>query len=230
MAQERRSADTREKILAVAEAQFAEKGYAGAHLQDMAEAVGVQKTALYYYFPSKGALYLAVLSRMLEEFDHRIGAVLSLDLPHRERLERLLDDFNDLLAERRNYSLILLRIFVDRVPVDLRPLQPTIEKTVGSILSFYRAGVESGDIEADQCDLRVLEETARRRREIGQPTAHREYDIGPGSQLVGRSPPGHADGAGCHGMVPGQGALAGLGFSHWNCVFVGKAEQCLAGQ
>ncbi|MCG8590004.1 MAG: TetR/AcrR family transcriptional regulator [Proteobacteria bacterium] len=146
MAQERRSADTREKILAVAEAQFAEKGYAGAHLQDMAEAVGVQKTALYYYFPSKGALYLAVLSRMLEEFDHRIGAVLSLDLPHRERLERLLDDFNDLLAERRNYSLILLRIFVDRVPVDLRPLQPTIEKTVGSILSFYRAGVESGDL------------------------------------------------------------------------------------
>ena len=34
--------------------------------------MGVQKTALYYYFESKAALYEAVLVRMLEAFDARV--------------------------------------------------------------------------------------------------------------------------------------------------------------
>ena len=45
-----RSADTREKMLEVAEARFARRGYDGAHLERIAREVGVRKTALYYYF------------------------------------------------------------------------------------------------------------------------------------------------------------------------------------
>jgi AcrR family transcriptional regulator len=45
-----RVGDTRTKILEVAESEFAAEGYAGAHLQKIAEQVGVRKTALYYYF------------------------------------------------------------------------------------------------------------------------------------------------------------------------------------
>ena len=32
-------------------------------------------------------------------------------------MERLLDGLNDLLAERRHYSKMLIRVFVDRVPL-----------------------------------------------------------------------------------------------------------------
>lgn len=144
MSQDRRSADTREKILEVAEQEFALSGYEGAHLQGIAERVGVQKTALYYYFPSKGALYLAVLERIVAALEQTLGSVTEQPGPIEERFERLLDDVNDLLAEHRYYSKILLRIFVDRTPVQLSSIGPAIEGTISRVLRFYRQGVEEG--------------------------------------------------------------------------------------
>ena len=144
MRPERRSADTREKILEVAEREFARDGYAGAHLQHIAGQVGVQKTALYYYYPSKAALYEAVLARMLEAFDLTLTEAIDAPGDPAERLERLLDALNDLLAERRNYSRILIRIFVDRAPVPGDTLGPIIERVVGRMLRFYREGIDAG--------------------------------------------------------------------------------------
>ncbi len=109
-----RVGDTRTKILEVAEAEFASEGYAGAHLQKIAEQVGVRKTALYYYFDSKAALYT----------DGAQGDARGLRSLHRRRcrdqraaerqLEELVARVNDLLAEHPNYARILLRVFVDR--------------------------------------------------------------------------------------------------------------------
>lgn len=144
MSDEPRSLDTRNKILEVAEGEFARQGYAGAHLQRIAEQVGVQKTALYYYFPSKAALYTAVLVRMLEAFDAAVRAATERPGTPRERLERLLGGLNDVLAERRNYSQILIRVFVDRGQVMDEIISQPIESVVGRILRFHREGVEAG--------------------------------------------------------------------------------------
>jgi TetR/AcrR family transcriptional regulator len=141
---ERRSADTRTKILEVAEREFARRGYEGAHLQHIASQVGVQKTALYYYFPSKAALYEAVLLRMLEAFDACLREALERPGTPEERLERLLDAINDLLAEQRNTSKMLIRAFVDLPPIDGARVAPVIERVVGRVLGFYREGVDAG--------------------------------------------------------------------------------------
>lgn len=141
---ERRSADTREKMLEVAEREFARRGYDGAHLQHIASQVGVQKTALYYYFESKAALYEAVLVRMLEAFDARVREAVERPGPPAERLERLLDGLNDLLAERSHYSKMLIRVFVDLVPLRASQVGPMIERVVGRVLRFYREGVDAG--------------------------------------------------------------------------------------
>ena len=139
-----RGGDTYEKMLEVAEGEVARCGYAGAHLQSIAEQVGVQKTALYYYFPSKLALYTAVLARMLDAFDRTVRQAIESGTDYSDRLERLLGMVNDLMAERRNYSQILIRIFVDRVEMDPTLLKEPIERVVGRILVFYREGIEAG--------------------------------------------------------------------------------------
>jgi TetR/AcrR family transcriptional regulator len=141
---EPRSLDTRDKILEVAEGEFAREGYAGAHLQRIAEQVGVQKTALYYYYPSKAALYTAVLVRMLEAFEAAVRAATDRPGTPSERLERLLAVLNDLLAERRNYSQILIRVFVDRAQLVDELISPPIQSVIGRILRFYQEGVEAG--------------------------------------------------------------------------------------
>lgn len=141
---EKRVSDTREKMLAVAEREFARDGFAGAHLQHIASQVGVQKTALYYYFPSKSGLYEAVLLRMLEGFGEAVRDAVDAPLPHDQRLIRLLDGLNDLLALHPNYSKILIRIFVDRVEMDATRLRPVIEGVLGRLLVFFKEGIDAG--------------------------------------------------------------------------------------
>jgi AcrR family transcriptional regulator len=62
-ARRRKGERTAERILDAAEALFAERGYAGATLRDVATAVGVRTPSLYNHFPNKESLYAAVLER-----------------------------------------------------------------------------------------------------------------------------------------------------------------------
>lgn len=69
--QRRKGELTAERILDAAEALFAEHGYAGTTLRDVATRVDLRIPSLYNHFPSKDALYAAVLER-------GIGPVLAI--------------------------------------------------------------------------------------------------------------------------------------------------------
>jgi AcrR family transcriptional regulator len=56
------SAATRAKLLTAARKQFAEKGYAQTTFKDVGREAGITHAALYQYFDSKRALYLATLA------------------------------------------------------------------------------------------------------------------------------------------------------------------------
>jgi AcrR family transcriptional regulator len=58
---------TRAEILAVAREEFAEHGYSGARVDEIAERTRTTKRMLYYYFGSKEGLYTAVLERAYAE-------------------------------------------------------------------------------------------------------------------------------------------------------------------
>src|SRR3984885_3427053 len=61
-----RSAETRTRILDAAVREFAAHGLAGARTEQIAEAAGVNKALLYYYFAGKDALYAAALESVTE--------------------------------------------------------------------------------------------------------------------------------------------------------------------
>jgi len=52
---------TRSRILSAATSEFAEKGYDGARVDDIAILSGLQKNVIYYYFKSKEGLFTEVL-------------------------------------------------------------------------------------------------------------------------------------------------------------------------
>jgi AcrR family transcriptional regulator len=91
---------TRAAILDAALDLFAEKGFFGTTLRDIATAVGVRESALYNYFPGKDALFEELIVTSQEEKHEQMQAIAadeSLDL--RDALEQLA------IALLRNYEL-----------------------------------------------------------------------------------------------------------------------------
>lgn len=67
-------AERREEILAVATALFAEHGYTGSDTQRLADRLQVGKGTLYRYFPTKRALFLACVDRVMRLMRQAIDA------------------------------------------------------------------------------------------------------------------------------------------------------------
>ncbi len=64
MSNRARSGDSRERLLELAEALFAERGYTAVTLRDIAGAFNVRQAALYYHFPGgKEGLFVEVMKR-----------------------------------------------------------------------------------------------------------------------------------------------------------------------
>ncbi|MGE0359481.1 MAG: TetR/AcrR family transcriptional regulator [Vicinamibacterales bacterium] len=84
---------TRQAILDAALELFADKGYFGTRLRDVAGAVGVRESALYNYFPSKEALFEALLTADSASKTGQMAALLDAPIGDgRALLERLAGD------------------------------------------------------------------------------------------------------------------------------------------
>lgn len=65
----RPGSETRAEILRVSLELFTERGFEGTSIRDIAEALGVTKSSLYYHFPSKEAIIRALLEGRRDEID-----------------------------------------------------------------------------------------------------------------------------------------------------------------
>lgn len=78
--------DPHRTICAAAAALFSAKGYESASLQDVADAVGVTKAGLYHYFPTKQALFDAIVLQTLKDLHDGARAAIALEQTHDRRL------------------------------------------------------------------------------------------------------------------------------------------------
>lgn len=65
---QRKQWDTRNRILDAAEDVFSEKGYSQTSLNEIAQAVGMTRGAIYWHFKDKGDLFCAMCERRKESF------------------------------------------------------------------------------------------------------------------------------------------------------------------
>ena len=90
---------TAERILDAAESLFAERGYAGTTLRDVASAVELRIPSIYNHFPSKEALYSAVLERGIRPVLELLAEFIELD-PEQRIAGQLVERVMALLARR----------------------------------------------------------------------------------------------------------------------------------
>lgn len=78
-----RSAARRTAILDAGLGLFARHGLHGTRMEEIARQAGVSKTNLFYYFPSKEAIYIAILQRLLERWSDPLSEIRPEDDPGR---------------------------------------------------------------------------------------------------------------------------------------------------
>jgi len=142
------SPSTREKIVETAEGLFARFGFAGVGMRAVADSVGVSKSALFHHFPTKRALWAAVLERSMLEFDARIAAAADRAGTALERMRLCIEAVIDSLVENPARAPLLLRSLFeveDEEPVDAAARE-VLERVLGRVAAGLEAGLVSGEL------------------------------------------------------------------------------------
>jgi AcrR family transcriptional regulator len=99
---------TREDILDAAAQVIRRKGYHGASMSDIAEAVNLQKASLYHHVSSKQEILLDLLERALQMLSEKISVITTGDAPADEKLRKMIRVYLQSLAENPDLSSVLL--------------------------------------------------------------------------------------------------------------------------
>jgi AcrR family transcriptional regulator len=86
---EERTAERKRDLIAVAGRLFAERGFHGTSMADIAAQFGVRKATLYHWVDSKESLLAQVLADVVGDAADEMRLVVSLELPATERLRML---------------------------------------------------------------------------------------------------------------------------------------------
>jgi len=105
--QRRDPAGTRNKLLTAARREFADRGLAGARVDDIAARAGVNKQLVYHYFGDKDALYLAVLEWVYEEIREQERKLNLEGLPPEQAIRKLVASSFDHLAAHPDFIVLL---------------------------------------------------------------------------------------------------------------------------
>jgi len=98
---------SRSAILEHAVAEFAAQGVAGARTASIAEAAGVNKALLYYYFKDKESLYAASLEAVFSGFAEELIPMLESALPPGEKLLRFARAHFEYLVRHPSYPRLI---------------------------------------------------------------------------------------------------------------------------
>lgn len=119
---------------------FAEKGYEGARVEELARVAGVNKATLYYQIGDKEALYHAVLERAFRRTADEIEAVLHESEDCEEQIRRFITIFARTTGNTRYTAPILLR----EIASGGRNLPDAAVKQMGRILGALSNALERG--------------------------------------------------------------------------------------
>ncbi len=130
----------REAIVRAAAALFAERGYPGTSMSDVARACGISKPLLYHYVDDKYRLLLEITEGHVQRLASIVGEVEALRLAAEPRLRALIGRFVDEYALARHDHGVLTQ---DVKFLDARDRQRVLRKERAVVAAFAHTIAEA---------------------------------------------------------------------------------------
>ena len=99
---------TRDDILDAAAQVFRQKGFHGASMSAIAEAVNLQKASLYHHVISKQEILLELLDRALGMLTGYIAGIAAQDIPADQKLRQMIRAYLSALADNADLAAVFL--------------------------------------------------------------------------------------------------------------------------
>ncbi len=99
---------TRDDILDAAAQVFRQKGFHGASMSAIAEAVNLQKASLYHHVASKQEILLALLERALGMLTEHIAGITVQPIPADQKLRQMIRAYLSALSQNADLTAVLL--------------------------------------------------------------------------------------------------------------------------
>ncbi len=145
-----RPEESRAAILTAAMAEFANQGIAGARTDSIAEAAGVNKALLYYYFEDKEGLYRACLENVFNSLMERVRPGLNAPGNALDKLVRYAVTHFDYIAEAPFKSRLvqgeLMRASVGKSPHIQYLGEKYFRKFTEQLMVVMTEGIRRGEI------------------------------------------------------------------------------------
>jgi TetR/AcrR family transcriptional regulator len=142
--QTERADQTRARILDAAIGEFSENGLAGARTEQIAEAAGVNKALLYYYFKGKDALYSAALDVMAERVIASSMAAMRSKHSAGERLVQFVLNHFDRIHSQRAFQSLMQQELMRLREGEANALPPLVERVFRPMMSRVTELLEEG--------------------------------------------------------------------------------------
>lgn len=110
---------SREDILLSAAQIFRQKGFHGTSMQDIADAVHLQKASLYHHIRSKQEILLGILDEALDTLIADVQPIVASDLPPADKLGAAMRIYIDRMTRHADLAAVLL--------LEHRSLEPAMQ-------------------------------------------------------------------------------------------------------
>ena len=149
---ESKAARTRERLLDATARVLSRQGYAGTRLSEIAEVVGVQAPAIYYYYASREELIEEVLRRGQERTRGHVESVLAAlppDIPVMAKIRAAVEAHLRSVVELSDYSTAAVRN-IGQLPDDMRKRLLAAQAEYGSVWrTLFEEARDRGEIAPD---------------------------------------------------------------------------------
>lgn len=138
--------ETRENILEVATQEFADKGLAGARIDEIAEKTASSKRMIYYYFGGKDELYRAVLERAYARIRTQEQAAHFETLEPEEALRAIIGHNFDYHFEHPEFVRLVMNENVHHGEhiAQIESMKERNQSVIGQLRTILDKGVEQG--------------------------------------------------------------------------------------